>query len=432
MPQIPKPLNQNALHSTILKKFISSWLTPLLLFLLSLLLVLGLQQPTWGQFTVPGLGNTNAANPPQNVIRRGDIEVAPVQLDGTILFFVTAPTVRDRSNPNDQIPVETRAELIEFSLRRIIHRNESGMPNFDFVFTNIVPEQIKVGVATLNNETIISARTNELENPQKILTVTETDARFYGMTIPALAEEWRERIQDALRDAARERSPEALKTHVYKSLIALLILAGVSVVLYLLQRFSKQRVKALKKQFESAQAESELTTEGENQETTGSEPPSQPPSNLNRWLSLQFSSPKLYMVDKRIKMVSLGLFLLTWGQVAIWLLGGFYIFNLFPWTRIFAWQLLGLPIYWLIIWFVSGLVNSLGDFALKRLGQFWHHYPIKGDTDLQRRTLRIGTALTVLGGLKTTVVYGVALGLVIGSFGIPIGSVIAIGGFLYF
>ncbi len=113
-------------------------------------------------------------------------------------------------------------------------------------------------------------------------------------------------------------------------------------------------------------------------------------------------------------------------------MGGFYIFNLFPWTRIFAWQLLGLPIYWLIIWFVSGLVNSLGDFALKRLGQFWHHYPIKGDTDLQRRTLRIGTALTVLGGLKTTVVYGVALGLVIGSFGIPIGSVIAIGGLVAF
>lgn len=411
------------------------WCKTLLLFLLGLLLVLSLQHPSWGQFGVPGLGSADTSNPPPKVIRRGDIEIAPVSFDGNVLFLITAPTVRDRGNIGTQMPVEMRAELIEFNLRNVLSSTEAGTPNFDLIFSTEDPEQIVVGVATLNHETVISARTNQLQNPQRILTVTETDSRFHGLPIPELAESWREVIQTALRQAAQDRSPDALMKYVQTSLKTLLIVLGLSVVLYLLQRFLKSRLKDLKAEFEMTQAEIEPAPEAGNAETTLSMPllqwPTQP-NTFHRWLKDSFSSPKLYLLDKRIKLTSLGLFLLTWGQVAIWLLGGFYIFNLFPWTRYFAWQFLGLPIYWLIIWFVSGLVNSVGDLALKRLGQLWHNYPIKGNTDIQRRTLRIGTALTVLGGLKTTVVYGVALGLVIGSFGIPIGSVIAIGGLVAF
>lgn len=396
---------------------------------------MGLQLPSWGQFSVPGLGTTDTNKPPANVIRRGDIEIAPVTLDGKVLFLITAPTVRDRSNAGDLMPVEMRAELIEFNLRNVLSSTEAGTPNFDLIFSSQDPDQIVVGVATLNNETVISARTNEVQNPQRILTVTETDSRFHGMPIPDLAESWRGVIQTALRDAARDRSPDALIENLQTSLKTLLVVIALSIILYLLQRFFKYRVKALKAEFQAAQAEMEQTLALENTDPNSSPPglgsPTQP-NTFNRWFQDSFSSPKLYLLDKRIKITSLGLFLLTWGQVAVWLLGGFYIFDLFPWTRFFALQFLGLPIYWLILWFVSGLVNSLGDLALKRLGQLWHNYPIKGDTDIQRRTLRIGTALTVLGGLKTTVVYGIAIGLVIGSFGIPIGSVIAIGGLVAF
>ncbi|AFY60788.1 mechanosensitive ion channel family protein [Synechococcus sp. PCC 6312] len=417
----------------LLRFGIPGWGKFLLLLTLSFLLVVGLELPSWGQFTMPGLGNNNTNNPPSNVIRSGDIEIARVMLDGSPLFFVTAPTVLDRDNPGDQMPVEIRAELIEFSLQRVLTSNEIGTPNPNLIFTTLDPKKILVGVATLNKETVISVRTNELQNPQKILTVTATDSLFYGMPIADLAEDWRGRIQTALRQAAHDRSPQALTNYFQKSFHALLILLALSVGLFWLKRYLKGRLKHLKEQFEFVQAGS--TPEPDHQSissvTNPLKVPTQSSNAINRWLSQQLSSPKLYLLDKRIKITALGLFILTWGQVAIWLIGGVYIFNLFPWTRYFAWRFLGLPISWLVIWFVSGLVNSLGDLALKRLGQIWHNYP-KGDTDIQRSALRIGTTLTVLGDLKTTIVYGVALGLVIGSLGIPVGSVIAIGGLLAF
>jgi hypothetical protein len=76
----------------------------------------------WTSATLAQLPLSNAASSPQSnagVERLGDIEVAPIQLDGQTLFKVASPTVWNRGNSGNQIPVEVRSEQIEENLNRI-------------------------------------------------------------------------------------------------------------------------------------------------------------------------------------------------------------------------------------------------------------------------------------------------------------------------
>ena len=394
---------------------------------LSFLLVLGLQLPSWGQFTIPGLATSGSLRPPTGVVRQGNIEAAPVWFDGEILFAVTAPTVRDRDNPGDLLPVEMRVELIQANLQRALFTDVS----FGFVdglqLRHLNPDSIFASVALFNGETIITVRTNEQQRPQKILTVTETDADFYSLAISDLAAEWQKKIQVALRKAAAERAPDALISQLSRACQILVLVASLSLGLLILQRLLTLRLQSLKQAHTLAPVDSP--------EDYGPEPNlTSPPTGLHRILQL-LPSPELLssefdLKDKHIKLLKLIQFLLTWSQAALWLGGTFLILHLFPWTRFFALQVLGLPIWWLVIWFLGGLVNSLGDIALERMGTFWHRYPVSAETDLQRRHLRISTALKVFAGVKTTLIYAIALGLIVNSLGIPVVSVIAIGGLL--
>lgn len=61
--------------------------------------------------------------PPDQVKRFGAIEVTMVDFQGQQLFYIVSPTVADRQNPGEQIPVEVRAKQIEANLNWVIAPN---------------------------------------------------------------------------------------------------------------------------------------------------------------------------------------------------------------------------------------------------------------------------------------------------------------------
>jgi small conductance mechanosensitive channel len=63
------------------------------------------------------LGGSNNV-PPLGVQRVGVLEVSPVTLDGRELFEIASPTVFNRDQPGQQVPVEVRAKQIELNLTR--------------------------------------------------------------------------------------------------------------------------------------------------------------------------------------------------------------------------------------------------------------------------------------------------------------------------
>lgn len=396
--------------------------------ILSALLIL--VPPSFALAQLPALPTPNVsetvpmARPPAGVELVGNLEVAPVRFEGQELFKVAAPRVRDRANPGDQIPVELRAEQIESSLNRIIQDNlvvsESGIQNS----TNYDPETLKVYISIFNGETVIFAEDEGHPQPLKLLTVTQADADYYGLPIRQVAEYMRDLIYENLVRALKERTLEAISQNLVKAGLILAGTLGIHLLLLLLiqlLRYRDQALTALQTQNITAPGEAAISN-------------SMPPQSASVRGTGHATKQGMFSLtlSQRRTILSLGRWLLSWGQFLAWLIGIAMILRLFPWTRPLSSQILRVPLALVTLWFSVGLLNRLGDFFLERVMMVWRDYREPERDSDPREILRISTTLRVLKGLKTALLYFIAATWALGLLGVPVGSVLAIGGIFAF
>lgn len=357
--------------------------------------------PTVAQVALPGISQTSVAPPPPGVTRIGELEVTDVRFDGNTLFTIAALTVRDRNNPGNAIPVEVRADLIQSNLRRVLQTAlEHGRRS---------PARVDIGVARLNNVLVISARIGQAERTTRLLTVTEADSDYHQLPPATLAQQWRDILQAQMNRAIQERTDTALMSQIQEAVLIFVKVSAGSFVILIVQRFLIHQRKRLQQQLETAAPE---TTEPE-------------------WvLPLLPHLRHHFFLKQRLKLISLVRYLLLWGQVALWLLGLAAILRLFPMTRWLSSQVYGLPILWMVVWFGTGLLNQFADLAFDRIRVFWEQNNLLKFADIQRKTLRISTTVEVMRGFKTAVIYLTRLVVILGSLGVPVSSILAVGGFL--
>lgn len=371
--------------------------------LLSICFAVLLAAPGFSQVTIPGLNQTTVSPPPPGVRRIGELETTEVRFDGRVLFTIAAPTVRDRNDPGDRVPVELRAELIQSNLRRILNsaiENRRGSP-----------EVVNIGVARLNNELVISGRLGRSERTTRILTITEADSDYHQLPADTLAANWRSILQTQMNQAIKERTYTALMVQLQTAAwIALKVLAA-STLMFLLQVLLAQQRRTIQRQLASIAA----TTQ---------------PNEPERPLPLLPNLGAEFFLKQRLKLIRLVRYLLLWGQIALWLYALALILALFPATRGWSSQVYGLPILWMAVWFGTGLLNQLADLAFDRLRIFWEQNNLVKFSDAQRTTLRIGTTIEVLRSLKTVLIYLTRIVVILSSLGVPISSILAVGGFL--
>jgi hypothetical protein len=208
---------------------------------------------------IPGLGALTADKSgtalPPGVKREGQVEATGVYLDGRQLFEIASPTVLDRSQPGELVPVEVRAKEIEARLQRLLSRDTgAGTTEAGSTATRFDPETIRIQIDTRNGGPVLSA-SDVSARPEELLTVTPTDAEYQVATARELAERWRGILQTELRGALEKRQPQA-------TLMRLLRLAGILVVAilatFLLSRFSarlgRRKDALLQQQQEAEQA----------------------------------------------------------------------------------------------------------------------------------------------------------------------------------
>ncbi len=391
-------------------------LAPAVLFLMS--------RPTWGQFTLPQQPSPSIV--PGNVTRYGHLETTDVVFDGEKLFTIASPTVWDRHNPKDRIPVEIRAELIAANLRRIV------APYTQNLLDSRAPKVI-ISVATLNKETVLLGRTELQQQNIMILTVTESDSSYHGIPIPELARQWQQIIQENLQQAISQRTPQALLRQIVAAIQVLALAFIVSLLVrgaqYFLQRRKKEiqeQIIALKKNQKHHQNLAQHPTTGAHEANAQHHFP-----GLNRQgVELVNYIKSHFTYEQRYKLIAFFDYLLLWTQVAIWLTGLAQIFSIFPQTRGVAIKILGLPILWLIVWFLTGLGDKFGDFLIDRLRQAWENYDLFHLGELSRKSLRISTTIATLRGVKTAVVYMVRASYILSTLGVPVSSIFALGGLL--
>ena len=338
---------------------------------LASLLALGLSQ-----FWMPGvsaqlpnlwdLNQSSNRQPSIQYIKRGNVHIADVRLDGVPLFKVAAAAANDDGEDRRNIlPIEWRVNEIETRLNKIV-RGE------------IDPEALRVTVSTLNSQVAIVVAERDWE--QLLMTVTELDRQIdsTSSTLAEIAEMRAEQIETALLEAHRERQPDYLQQQFSHVLMGLLVAIVSSLIMRQFQRVLKRHGQRLNSSRPVETALETLNTTEENVEDvvetaiaatppakTAQNPFSQPLSRWRSFLRLQWwlqrwRWPQLSLSQHRNINLTLR-FLLWWGQLSLWLVGAIIALLIFPQTRGAGVWLLLVPIKFVAILLGLGAIKKILD-----------------------------------------------------------------------
>ncbi len=387
--------------------------------------------PVLGQISLPAPSG-DSSRPPYGVTRYGAIEVAAVTLNGQELFKVVSPTVRDRSNPGKLIPVEVRAEEVRANLQRVIAVEQpSEIQQQRRYSTSFDPKTLQVETVSINGQTVITARDGYRTQPLTIVTVTELDGNYYGLTVAALAKQWRSMIYKRLSNELWERLPQQIEEQYNEAIKIGLLTVVASLLLWGIYQFLQSRDRILKVRQKAEKEAADLS--GSNIVLSAADGQS---GDAQHQLVLSGLS-KRFTLQQRRKILATLKWLLSCGQVAIWLIGVAWVLKQFPATRQLGASIMGAPAQLVLIWFVAGLANWLADEVLDRFAQVWQDdelsafrfFPIE---DLQRKSLRISTAIQSLRWLKTFVIWFVGIAAALQTIGVSIASVLTGGAIVAF
>lgn len=417
------------------------------------------EAPALAQLSLPSPTSALDNGRPSNVERYGEIEVAPVSLNGEVLFKVVTSTVRDRKNPGNQIPVEERAEAIMANLKRVIaeEQPESVQQERGYA-TTFDPESFQTKVTQSGDQTVIVATDQFRSNPLELVTVSAKDANYYGISVAELAQQWQSTLQTKLAKELSDRAPERFETKL--TLAGAIAGATVvsSLILFGLQRLLAYQDHRLKErqtqQGQTAIADTDPATEsvGDHTLASATNDPAVAQAALvqdsvgETLVNHEHFFPQGDILDtlrrqftlaRRRRILAAFRWLVGWGQVMVWVVGIAFIFQQFPSTRQMGVSLLEVPIFLLMVWFVVGLMNWIGDVLIDRAARIWENdqfsrFPLFEIDDAQRKTLRISTTINALRGLKTFVLSCFGAGVALQAVGVPIGSVLAGGAIIAF
>jgi small conductance mechanosensitive channel len=361
----------------------------------------------WAQFTLP---SAPPAPPITDVIVSGPYVTAPILIDGAPLFRVAAPV-----NPSvNQVSIAARVIDVETALGQLLAENASGTnstPIFD-------PRTLRVHVKREGNSAVIEAVDDKHGDPLPIVTVTAIDARASGTDVDALAAQWQGSLQSALVRALLLRQPAAERRHLTNVLDAAIVLIAVSLVVVAALNVTWKRMEAL---------EHDLAERAEAHPPQSPPPPEQPAADKQRrrWfaLALRDLEPR-----NRLRLYGALAETLIWALLLAWFLAVTWGLSLFAQTTPLAQTIThsALGVAGTII--VTGLLNRILDVVIDRASTAWRLRRTATSEDRARLLLRIPTIAQAVSGAKAFVLVFVASLSVVGQIGVPIGSVVTIGG----
>jgi moderate conductance mechanosensitive channel len=353
-----------------------------------------------------------------NELRQGEMETSTVSLNNVPLFEIVELPQWRRNQKEGKASVG-RAQQLERNLKRLVEpdpdpirrQKNSSVTNFD-------PKTFSIQLSTLNRETVLLAQDLYHAQPLKLLTVTQLDAEYYGVSIQQLAQEWQQLLQAHLKQELEDRQPHALQSQAVKS-FKIIALAGIfSTVGYLIQRFLMSHYQVLQaRRIAESNIQPETFPDGFEPDRTFS-------NNIQQQRIIG-TLHHLFGLEERLTSNGFLQWLLTWFQSILWILVLVYICWTFPSTREYIQYVLGVPIALLFIWFLTGFVNRMGDILVNRLIKNWGKGYLFSSDSVQRRSLRLTTTLRAIKGFKTCLISVIGIALALIMLGVPISSLLA-------
>ncbi|HZO95244.1 MAG TPA: mechanosensitive ion channel family protein [Candidatus Baltobacteraceae bacterium] len=338
----------------------------------------------------------------------GIFETAPISLDGATLFRVAEPLSAGA------VPITDRQNTVETALQEIVapvELNGRSTTAYD-------PATIKVGVRKDNGQTVLAATDARHTEPLTIVTVTADDAQYYGDSVADIAANWQSALQDALSRALEKRQPATMRQHVTlveEAGIALIVFTALMLIV----------LAAMGRRLAKIHAEEERRRADAERNARGAGAPGTPHQQRRRLLVFALRALRGDEPGRALRSVRTTLIyalLLLWFGTVVWAL------SLFPDTTPYARSLGHDATAILGTWIIAAVLNRLLDFAIARASNAWAR---DGGADGSARSiLRAPTIARALSGFKAFILVFLAALATMGEVGIPVGSVVTIGGLI--
>jgi moderate conductance mechanosensitive channel len=349
--------------------------------------------------------------PPAQVQRVGNLEVATVTLDGEPLLRIAALVSADSdgaSEPGELTAVQLRAQTIAANLYRVLA-------------TGFDPQSLQVEVAKLNDQSVILASDSAALPSEIILTVTDADTKIASQPIDSLAQSWAQTIHDGLLKAWNDRSPQARRQQRIQTLQIGLALLGTSFLISRFQQYLQTWFNRARNQQLQAQCLDTFTSEP----SAGSDndPTKLPAIHLTQLRFAQWQN--IALLPSR---------LLRFMQSGIWIGGIVWILYLFPETRWLGQWVVSLPIKIIIVWIAISFLQQLLSLGIDRWIRNWVELASlshsRTQQEQERIALRAPTLATLLKRLSGFVVYLTGILFLLAWLRVPLESILTGAGLL--
>ncbi len=359
------------------------------------------------QLTLPA----TATSAPSSVRQIGIYLTAPIVLDGTTLFTIAGSSTASVA----QLTVQQRLADIQTAIGEILETTGTG-PRQP---TEYDPRTLRVHIVHRGDQASLEAVDAKHSDPLPIVTVTTTDARYNAVSVDDLATQWQSVLQSSLTRSLQLRQPAVQRRSALTVIRIGVGLLVVTLVLWAAIVALRRRSDALSEKL----AEREREADARRDTATAQTPDA--PRQRRRFLALALRAiepTRQVQLYRALSETVVWLLLVLWLGCLIW------AFSLFPQTTPLSAAFLHGTSVIVTALVVTGLLNRLLDVAIARLASASRFRIVGKSEDSARRLLRVPTIAAAIRGFKTFFLVFVAVLSVLGQLGVPITSVVTIGG----
>jgi small conductance mechanosensitive channel len=340
---------------------------------------------------------------------------APVTLDGQTLFSVATPQDPRKAH----LPLPERVADVQAVLAELTA--VSGTAPFQEPFYD--PQTLRIEVEHGGDVAVLTAVDGTHKEPLEIVTVTSADAGANQQSIDAVAATWQAILQNGLTKALRLREPSTRRHNLLETIGVTAGLALATLLGWLLFGVIQKRTALLSDEVAArAKAASEAVVEQAEKPARSGDI-----EEGRRRRAMLFNAtidPQQRLLFYRIVSTTLlGAYAVAWTFAVAWAL------SLFPSTsalsRAFSH---GVLVILLITICALVLYRVLHAVAVRSEHYWLARSSVAGSPESARRLQRIPTITAAVSGLQTIVLFFVAVLIALTQLGVPIGSVVTIGG----
>jgi small-conductance mechanosensitive channel len=334
---------------------------------------------------------------------------APIILDGQTLFSIAAPM-----GASAQLPVDERSATVNNTIGQVLANTSDDRPAYD-------PRTLRIVLRRDHSGDILQITDRTHAEPQTIVTVTAADAAWQHLSSDTVATHWQRTLQTRLVHAIVIREPRVQQRHLIQVGIAAAILLLLTLAGGFFIRRLGGRIATLGETVEQQQHTIESEQTVANAEQTGG--PDEQRRRRTRSLLIGALRPTQRLIALRALRD-----LLIWTLLLGWCAGAAWAALLFPQTTPIGHTIVKNGLVIVSIFVVTGVIDRLLALAIGRLPAIWRLRTFANAEERERQTLRMPTIVRAMNGFKTFVLVFIAGLSALTQIGIPVGSVVTIGG----